>query len=143
MKRRLIGLLAVFVLVLAACASSGAPETFEDQPGPLAESIAEFATELVGSDNPDQIPLVRRNFLEGCMLDGNLRIDGLSGAPLAEACGCSYDTIVGFIIDNPPADRTAFDTFRDLDNSLKDDGTVLSNQWADLLAESCGIGVES
>ena len=88
MKRRLIILLAVIAVVLAACGSSGDPESFDDQPGPLPTSIAGFANELIGNANPDAVPLVERNFLEGCMTDDTLRLEGLSGAALARACGC-------------------------------------------------------
>lgn len=138
MKRRLIALLVLIAVVLAACGSSGNPETFDDQPGPLPDSIAQFANDLVGTANPDTVPLVERNFLEGCMLDGTARLGNLSGAALARACGCSYDGLVSFLIDNPPPDQTAFETFVELDKSLRDENDSLSSVYTDIF-DGCGL----
>ena len=66
MKRSLLFLLPV-ALLLAACGSSGKPESFTEQKGPLPEYLLEFQSELLNEVNPAQVPLVQRNFLEGCM----------------------------------------------------------------------------
>ena len=138
MKRRLVAVLAGLLVVITACSSSGAPESFTEQPGALPDSIVAFAGELLQGDGAPPagaVPLVQRNFLEGCMVDNTLKLDDLSGAPLASACGCSYNSLVTFLIDNAVADQTPFDTFKDLNDRLKDDGEVLDSQYRDLFEE--------
>ena len=89
MKRRLIILLAVIAVVLAACGSSGDPESFDDQPGPLPTSIAGFATQLIGNANPDAVPLVERNHTTrlawvGTTTAGSCGFDQPAHRPLAD-----------------------------------------------------------
>ena len=134
MKRRLTVLVAALAVLLAACGSSGAPESFEDQPGPLPEEIAPFASDF-GVSNPEAVPLVQRNFLEGCMLDGTLRLEGLSGAALARACGCSYDGLVTFLLDNQTVERPAFETFKEIDDDLGVEGAAVANQYLEIFDE--------
>ena len=85
MRSRLLALVIALALIAVACGSSGAPESFEEQTGPLPDGLQQYASELLSDVNPEQVPLVQRNFLEGCMLGAVARLDGLSGSDLAAA----------------------------------------------------------
>ena len=127
MKRSLLLLLPVALLV-GACGSSGKPESFSEQKGPLPEYLQEFQIELLNDVNPLQVPLVQRNFLEGCMGGSKQLFEQLSGAPLARACGCSYTELVRFLEANASLEKSAFDTFKDLDKASKEaDGDLGQN----------------
>jgi hypothetical protein len=132
--RRLVAPL-VLVLALAACGSDGAPESFTDQPGPLPESLTGYAGDLIGSADADQVPLVQRNFLEGCMSGEATRLQGLSGRSLADACGCSYDSLVNYLIDNSTTELEAFDRFVSIDRAVEDqtdEADPIGSQYIDL-----------
>ncbi len=92
-----------------------APKSLTDLKGPLPESLQQFQSELLDGEDPTQVPLVQRNFLEGCM----------AGAPfptsaLAKACGCGYEGIIKFAEANATEETSAFDIFVDMDyNPMK------------------------
>jgi len=132
--RRLVAPL-VLALVLAACGSSGAPESFTDQPGSLPASLTGYARDLIGSADADQVPLVQRNFLEGCMTGEATRLQGLSGRSLADACGCSYDSLVSYLIANSTTELDAFELFVKIDQRVEDqteDVDPIGSQYIDL-----------
>lgn len=130
-----MGLVVALGVLAAACGSSGNPESFTDQPGELPDSIAGFASDLLGpSGDPTMVPLVQRNFLEGCMIDDALRMEGLQGSSRASACGCSYDALVTDLQANPAGDQTPFETFVAIDRSLRTEGEAIGSRYADLFA---------
>ncbi len=134
MKRSLLFLLPLALLV-AACGSSGKPESFDAQKGPLSEYLLEFQSELLNEVNPAQVPLVQRNFLEGCMGGSKTIFEQLSGAALARACGCSYSELVRLLEANASVEKSAFDTFKDLDKASKEEDGVLGQNYQTIFEE--------
>ena len=134
MKRCSFFLLAA-ALLLGACGSSGKPESFTEQKGPLPEFLQEFQSELLDGVNPTQVPLVQRNFLEGCMGGQKEIFIQLSGAALAKACGCSYTELVKFLEANANEDKSAFDTFKDLNEDSQEVNGVLGQNYKNIFEE--------
>jgi hypothetical protein len=133
----------VFGAVLAACGSSGNPISFTDQPGSLPDSISQYSSRL-GVDDPDQVPLVQRNFLEGCMTGDTPRLEGLEGSALADACGCSYNDLVQYLVGNSASPEAAFDTFVSINRAVKDQsssdtGSPIGSQYLELF-QACSAG---
>lgn len=128
MKRRLSALLLLFVFVVAACGSSGRPETFAEQPGPLN---VEWAAALEPGADVNAVPLAQRNFLEGCITsDPELRFNEapIETQGLVLVCGCGYNGIVQKLLNDADngvrnddeVEREAFKTFSDLNGKLGD-----------------------
>ena len=122
LKRLAVPLVAL--LVLTACGSSGEPEGFDEQPVRLSEELqAALGTET------EFLPVVERNFLEGCLLADTPRFEGTND--LATSCECSYAGIVAFYRDNftgdtpAAAEKAALDAFKELDNALKSETGVI------------------
>ena len=134
MKRSLLLLLPVALLV-GACGSSGKPESFTEQKGPLPADLQDYQNELLGDVNPSLVPLVQRNFLEGCMGGSKPLFEQLSGAALARACGCSYTELVRFLEANESLEKSAFDTFKDLDKASKEADGVLGQNYRSIFEE--------
>lgn len=150
MTRRpsLVGLplvLFVFVLLAAACAASGEPEGFDEQPGPLVNQ--EWSSALSGGVSADAVPLVQRNFLEGCIEidEGRQFVDlELSEVGLIAVCGCGYDGIVSTLLNRDDLsgetqedrERDAFNKFKDLDKRLGDDSKPLDS-WVKSIFTDC------
>ncbi len=134
MKRSLLLLLSVALLV-GACGSSGKPESFTEQKGPLPADLQDYQNELLGDVNPSLVPLVQRNFLEGCMGGSKPLFAQLSGAALARACGCSYTELVRFLEANESLEKSAFDTFKDLDKASKEADGVLGQNYRSIFEE--------
>ena len=134
MKRSLLLLLPVALLV-GACGSSGEPESFTEQKGPLPADLQDYQNELLGDVNPSLVPLVQRNFLEGCMGGSKPLFAQLSGAALARACGCSYTELVRFLEANESLEKSAFDTFKDLDKASKEADGVLGQNYRSIFEE--------
>ena len=128
LKRLAVPLVAL--LVLTACGSSGEPEGFDMQLVPLSDDLkAALGT------SADELPVVQRNFLEGCLLADTPRI---TAGDLAGACQCSYEGIVAFYRDNfsdgaelyingvpSEGERAAFDAFKGLDDALQSETGVI------------------
>ena len=134
MKRSLLLLLPVALLV-GACGSSGKPESFTEQKGPLPADLQDYQNELLGDGNPSLVPLGQRNFLEGCMGGSKQLFAQLSGAALARACGCSYTELVRFLEANESLEKSAFDTFKDLDKASKEADGVLGQNYRAIFEE--------
>ena len=121
MTRRLVLILAVLLLA-AACSGSGEPKGFSEQPVPVG---AELGSAL-GLDATATLPIVERNFLETCVLEGNPAVVATGSLPAA--CQCTYDGLVSLYVDAATAqgeldvERTAFEAFKDLDSDLKESG---------------------
>ena len=119
MSKRII-LIVVALFILAACGSSGKPESFIDQPGPLQTEYSELADELLQSgEDLNGVPLVQRNFIEGCMKGGQGGSESLIS--LANSCGCSYKALVAFVREVTISDIEAFKAFEAFDKQLKDE----------------------
>ncbi|HJM27788.1 MAG: hypothetical protein QF596_06440 [Acidimicrobiales bacterium] len=126
MKLR-FSLIVLGLLLLTACGSSGKPKSFFEQPGPLPEKIYEFGDQLlVNGEDLDLVPLVQRNFLEGCMIGGIQREPSISPISLASACACSYDDLVAYVREVSATEEAAFKLFEDLDKSLQKEGGYAS-----------------
>jgi len=133
--KRCVLILLPLALLLGACGSSGKPESFTEQKGPLPEYLQEFQNELLDGGNAALVPLVQRNFLEGCM-GGSKEVFGqLSGAALARACGCSYTELVSFLEANESLEKSAFDTFKDLDKASKETDGALGQNYKNIFEE--------
>lgn len=121
-KARVVALVTLLMVIAAACSHSGAPESFQDQPGPVGDRLAEALG--VGAD--DQLPLVERNFLESCILGDAESDSGLTPADRAPVCQCSYDGIVAFYVEAAEGETEeerlvdAFASFDALDSELED-----------------------
>ena len=136
MKRR-FSLLILALLVLTACGSSGKPKSFSEQPGPLPERIAALADQLLqeGEDFA-LVPLVQRNFLEGCVTGGFARVDSIDSVALGNTCACSYYGLIDYVRDNTPTEIAAFELFEDIDKSLKEEEGYagLSSNYTEIFA---------
>lgn len=114
----------VALLVLTACGSSGEPEGFDEQPVRISEELQDAL-----DTETEFLPVVQRNFLEGCLLADTPRLTGT--ADLAASCECSYDGIVAFYRENftgetpIAAEQAAFDAFKDLDRALQSETGVI------------------
>ena len=118
MKR--ISIIVIAVLTLTACGSSEKPQSFIDQPGPLQSVYVELADQLLqGGEDVNGVPLVHRNFIEGCMSGGI--DDAGSIIALASSCGCSYAGLVEFVREVTVSDIEAFKAFEAFDKQLKED----------------------
>ena len=136
MKRR-FSLLILALLVLTACGSSGKPKSFSEQPGPLPERISALADQLLqDGEDPELVPLVQRNFLEGCVTGGFARVDSIDSVALANTCACSYYGLIDYVRDNTPTEIAAFELFEDIDKSLKEEEGYagLSSNYTEIFA---------
>ncbi len=131
--RRLAPLAALIILVLiaAGCGSSGEPETFDEQFTELsADQQAAFGV------TDAEVPVEFRNWMEGCV--GSAETGDVSVANPAQACQCSYDGIIEFLLDFSSGateiDKTAeaFATFKDLDTAAED-GTPFQTQINEII----------
>ena len=80
----------------------------------------ELADELLQSgEDLNGVPLVQRNFIEGCMKGGQDGSESLIS--LANSCGCSYKALVAFVREVTISDIEAFKAFEAFDKQLKDE----------------------
>ena len=136
MKRR-FSLLILALLVLTACGSSGKPKSFSEQQGPLPDRIAALADQLLqDGEDPELVPLVQRNFLEGCVTGGFARVDSIDSVVLGNTCACSYYGLIDYVRDNTPTEIAAFELFEDIDKSLKEEEGYagLSSNYTEIFA---------
>lgn len=143
-RPRLVGILFVLALFGAACASSGEPTGFEQQPGPIND---DWAAALGNGVSTDAVPLVQRNFLEGCITidEGKRYVDlELNEVGLIAVCGCGYDGIVATLLNRDDLsgetqedrERDAFNKFKDLDKALGDIDKPLDS-WVRTIFTDC------
>tara|TARA_Y100000768_G_scaffold261559_1_gene199285 strand:- start:733 stop:1164 length:432 start_codon:yes stop_codon:yes gene_type:complete len=124
MMKKQLSIIIIAILALAACGSSGKPQSFDEQRGPLKEDYKPYSAELLGADrNSNDVPLVHRNFIEGCMSAGLIEFEEGSEQliNLATRCGCSYAGLVRFVETLTPTRSQAFKLFEDFDKQLKDE----------------------
>lgn len=121
MELRLV-LIPLILLTLTACGSSGKPKTFFEQEGPLPEEIVNYAQQLLpNGEDPNLVPLVQRNFLEGCMIGGENRGSSISTKAMASACACAYEDLLKYVRQVTATENAAFELFDQLDKSLRED----------------------
>ena len=82
------------MLLAAACAGSGEPESFEDQP------------------DAEGVPAVEANFIEACEHAGEQEADEAIQGRLDAVCQCSYDEMEQIL---------TFEEFQQLDDDFRDD----------------------
>lgn len=132
--RRIVAVLAATVMALTACGGDGLPQSFDADPG---EIDVVLVPALVGSVEPDVVPKVQRDFLEGCVLGGGDEIPQRSTVQqqgLLAVCGCSYLHLVDLFraeartaspTKGPDAlERDAVALFRDVEDALRDGGEL-------------------
>ena len=79
LKRLAVPLVAL--LVLTACGSSGEPEGFDEQPVRISEELQSAL-----DTDTEFLPVVERNFLEGCLLADTPRITSNDLASSCQQC---------------------------------------------------------
>ena len=124
MMKKQLSIIIIALLALAACGSSGKPISFDDQTAPLKEDYKPYAGQLLGDAySALDVPLVHRNFIEGCMSTGVIEFEEGSQQliNLATRCGCSYAGLVKFVETLTPTNEQAFKLFEEYDKQLKDE----------------------
>ena len=124
MMKKQLSIIIIALLALSACGSSGKPQSFYEQRGPLKEDYRPYAAQLLGDDeNYLDVPLVHRNFIEGCMSAGVIEFEEGSEQllNLATSCGCSYSGLVRFVETLTPTSEQAFKLFEDYEKQLKNE----------------------
>lgn len=140
------------MIVLAACANSGAPEALDDQLGALPDSVP--ASALAEGQDPNAVPLFERNFLEGCVTGGRAELleelRGVQAEALPVVCGCIYRGFEDHFVAAATAelsadgatptgeelDRRAYELFDGLDEAYRKDAeTTLRPELVDISAE--------
>ena len=111
-KTRLLAIVAVLILVAAACGSSGAPTSWDDNAEDYCPAEGEPCEPNVGQPE--------RNFRDGCREAGKDDLDQQVQANLGDVCKCGFDKI---------RDSLTFEQFKELDDDLR------SNINADLTEE--------
>ncbi len=115
-KTRLLAIVAALILVAAACGSSGAPTSWDDN----AEDYCPSGGEPCESDVEPNVGQPERNFRDGCREAGKDDLDQQVQANLDDVCKCGFDRI---------RDSLTFEQFKELDDDLR------SNINADLTEE--------
>ena len=128
MMKKQLSIIVIALLTLAACGSSGKPISFNDQPGQLKEDYMPYAAELmIGDDfeySEEDVPLVHRNFIEGCMSAAVIEFEENSEQliNLATRCGCNYQRLREWVKQLYPNSRERqFKQFEDYDKLLKNE----------------------
>lgn len=103
---RLLAMLSLFVLLVAACANSGAPTSYDDNP-------ADYKGEL-------QVGQAERNYRDGCEQSGDDDIEQQVKDNIVGVCKCAFDGI---------RETLTFEEFKKIDKDLR------SNINADLSDE--------
>jgi hypothetical protein len=137
MMRR-ISIVLAFVLAAAACSSSGEPDGFNQQPTELGDELGE----AMGEPATNTLPVVERNFLEGCVLADTPRLNDTANT--SQNCTCAFEAIVQFYTDAASAravedvDAEAFSLFKNLDENLQDNpGNLPADVQRAVEADNC------
>ena len=122
--------LASAVLLLPSCANDVNDSGFSKNPGPIS---ANLIGALQDGEDPNTVPEVKRNFLQGCVTGASGSIPNLVAIQetgLLQVCGCSYERMVQFLIDQATSladsstslseiENSAFVSFKDLDDDFQ------------------------
>ena len=120
--------------LLTSCSTNASDSGFSKNPGPIS---ANLIGALQDGEDPNSVPEVKRNFLQGCVTGASGTIPNLVAIQetgLLQVCGCSYETLVQYLIDQSTSfadsstslseiEKSAFQAFKNLDNDFqKGDG---------------------
>jgi len=118
------------VLLLSSCGTNANDSGFSKNPGPIS---ANLIGALQDGEDPNTVPEVKRNFLKGCVTGASGSIPDLVAIQetgLLRVCGCSYDRMVQYFIDQATSladsstslsdiENSAFTFFKDLDDDFQ------------------------
>ena len=144
MMKKQLSIIIIALLALAACGSSGKPISFDDQTAPLKEDYKPYAGQLLGDAySALDVPLVHRNFIEGCMSTGVIEFEEGSEQllNLASTCGCNYQGLLILVKElHPDSRESQFKQFEDYDKQLKNEGGLanLDNRVKDIFSSCQG-----
>ena len=119
-KIRIVAVVAVLVLVAAACGSSGAPTSYDDN----ADDY-QFDENSAVEPNVGQ---AERNFRDGCKEAGEDDLDQQVQDNLADVCKCGFDRI---------RESLTFDEFKDLDDDLRGNINADLTDEVNLIMRQC------
>ena len=122
--------LASALLLLSSCSTDRNDSGFSKNPGPIS---ANLIGALQDGEDPNTVPEVKRNFLKGCVTGASGAIPNLIAIQetgLLQVCGCSYERMVQYLIDQATSladsstslsdiEYSAFDSFKDLDEEFQ------------------------
>ena len=146
-RPRLLLVSLILVVIAAACGDETTTSGFEADVGPIAPDLV---TALGDGQDPDAVPEVQRNFLNGCVKgfeDAIPELEPVQRAGLLQVCGCTYEAIVSYSYAQAveaanqaatPAERTpiyddaAFNVFTEVEGDLRSDG-ALTEEVEDLI----------
>ncbi len=131
--------LASAVLLLPSCATNANDSGFSKNPGPIS---ANLIGALQDGEDPNTVPEVKRNFLQGCVTGASGSIPNLVAIQetgLLQVCGCSYERMVQFLINQATTfadsstplseiENSAFESFKDLDDDFQKGGGEFSDK---------------
>ena len=127
------------VFLLSSCATDENDGGFSKNPGPIS---ANLIGALQDGEDPNTVPEVKRNFLKGCVTGASGSIPNLVAIQetgLLQVCGCSYERMVQFLIDQATTladsstslseiENSAFASFKDLDDGFQKGGGEFSDK---------------
>ncbi len=132
-------------LLLVACGADQSDSVFDADPAPISPDLVAALGE---GEDPDQIPEVKRNFLEHCARGGQDTLPELPAVQrggLVAVCGCTYTALVDYAFSTARDDvsggrglapeqlaQAAFARFSGLDDSVLAD-EVMPDEVADIL----------
>ena len=101
----------------------GSLNPFTSNGAPLKKITNPTQRSYSADANSNDVPLVHRNFIEGCMRVGLIEFEEGSQQliNLATRCGCSYAGLVKFVETLTPTNEQAFKLFEEYDKQLKDE----------------------
>lgn len=119
-KIRIGAVVAALVLVAAACGSSGAPTSYDDN----ADDY-QFDEDSAVESNVGQ---AERNFRDGCKDAGEDDLDQQVQDNLADVCKCGFDKI---------REALTFEEFKQLDDDLRSDINADLTEEVSLIMRQC------
>ncbi|MBT95122.1 MAG: hypothetical protein CL431_04040 [Acidimicrobiaceae bacterium] len=123
-------ILASGFLLLASCSADINENGFSKNPGPIS---ANLIGALQDGEDPNSVPEVKRNFLEGCVTGASGSIPNLVAIQetgLLQVCGCSYESLYQYFMDRAATltdssaslteiEVLAFRSFNNLDKDIQ------------------------
>jgi hypothetical protein len=116
--------------LLVSCSSDANDNGFSKNPGPIS---ANLIGALQGGEDPNSVPEVKRNFLEGCVTGASGSIPDLVAIQetgLLQVCGCSYESLYKYFMNRAATladssaslteiENSAFRSFNNLDKDFQ------------------------
>tara|TARA_A200000159_G_C7236445_1_gene302559 strand:- start:123 stop:605 length:483 start_codon:yes stop_codon:yes gene_type:complete len=117
-------------LLLVSCSSDANDNGFSKNPGPIS---ANLIGALQDGEDPNSVPEVKRNFLEGCVTGASGSIPDLVAIQetgLLQVCGCSYESLYKYFMNRATTladssaslteiENSAFRSFNNLDKDFQ------------------------